>query len=174
MGTQRLYKFVDNNPMVEMRQVDYTNDTSIIRKHRRMTAINSAIEVDLTGQVCADSIGTRMYSGVGGQMDFMRGAAPRRGRSGHHRAPVHSGRRQVLAHHHRSQGRRRRHHHPVHVRYVVTSTRGRVVRPELPRARQASHRHRPPDFRDELTVYAKKTTGCKTGRGRFEGVGPVG
>jgi 4-hydroxybutyrate CoA-transferase len=75
MGTQRLYKFVDNNPMVEMRQVDYTNDTSIIRKHRRMTAINSAIEVDLTGQVCADSIGSRMYSGVGGQMDFMRGAA---------------------------------------------------------------------------------------------------
>ena len=75
MGSQRLYKFVDNNPMVEMRQVDYTNDTSIIRKFRRMTAINSAIEVDLTGQVCADSIGHRMYSGVGGQMDFMRGAA---------------------------------------------------------------------------------------------------
>jgi acyl-CoA hydrolase len=75
MGTQRLYKFVHNNPMVEMRQVDYTNDTSIIRKQRRMTAINSAIEVDLTGQVCADSIGSRMYSGVGGQMDFMRGAA---------------------------------------------------------------------------------------------------
>jgi acyl-CoA hydrolase len=75
MGSQRLYKFVDNNPMVEMRQVDYTNDTSIIRKFRRMTAINSAIEVDLTGQVCADSIGHRMYSGVGGQMDFVRGAA---------------------------------------------------------------------------------------------------
>jgi acyl-CoA hydrolase len=75
MGSQPLYKFVDNNPMVEMRQVDYTNDTSIIRKFRRMTAINSAIEVDLTGQVCADSIGHRMYSGVGGQMDFMRGAA---------------------------------------------------------------------------------------------------
>jgi acyl-CoA hydrolase len=66
---------VNNNPMVEMRQVDYTNDTSIIRRFRRMTAINSAIEVDLTGQVCADSIGHNMYSGVGGQMDFMRGAA---------------------------------------------------------------------------------------------------
>jgi len=75
MGTQRLYKFVDNNPMVEMRTVDYTNDTSLIRKFKRMTAINSAIEIDLTGQVCADSIGSRMYSGVGGQMDFMRGAA---------------------------------------------------------------------------------------------------
>jgi acyl-CoA hydrolase len=75
MGSQRLYDFVDDNPMVEMRPVDYTNDTAIIRRFRRMTAINSAIEVDLTGQVSADSIGHRLYSGVGGQMDFMRGAA---------------------------------------------------------------------------------------------------
>ncbi len=75
MGSQRLYDFVDNNPMIEMRPVDYTNDTSVIRRFRRMTAINSAISVDLTGQVSADSIGTRFYSGVGGQMDFMRGAA---------------------------------------------------------------------------------------------------
>jgi acyl-CoA hydrolase len=75
MGTQRLYDFVHDNPMIEMREVDYTNDTATIRKHRKMAAINSAIEVDLTGQVCADSIGWRLYSGVGGQMDFMRGAA---------------------------------------------------------------------------------------------------
>jgi 4-hydroxybutyrate CoA-transferase len=75
MGTQRLYDWVDDNPMIEMHPVDYTNDTHIIRRNARMTAINSAIEVDLTGQVCADSIGTRLYSGVGGQMDFMRGAA---------------------------------------------------------------------------------------------------
>ncbi|HET7685539.1 MAG TPA: acetyl-CoA hydrolase/transferase C-terminal domain-containing protein [Candidatus Limnocylindria bacterium] len=75
MGSQRLYRFVDDNPMVEMRPVDYTNDTSVIRRFRRMVAINSAIAVDLTGQVSADSIGTRFYSGVGGQMDFMRGAA---------------------------------------------------------------------------------------------------
>ena len=75
MGTQRLYRFVDNNPMVEMRPVDYTNDTAVIRRLRRMTAINSAIEIDLTGQVCADSIGHRLYSGIGGQMDFVRGAA---------------------------------------------------------------------------------------------------
>ena len=61
--------------MVEMRPVDYTNDTSVIRRFKRMVAINSAISVDLTGQVAADSIGTRFYSGVGGQMDFMRGAA---------------------------------------------------------------------------------------------------
>jgi acyl-CoA hydrolase len=74
MGSQRLYDFVDDNPMVEMRAVDFTNDTHVIRSFDRMVAINSAIEVDLTGQVVADSIGHRMYSGVGGQMDFIRGA----------------------------------------------------------------------------------------------------
>jgi len=75
MGSQRLYDFVHDNPMIEMRPVDYTNDTSVIRRFRRMIAINSALSIDLTGQVSADSIGTRFYSGVGGQMDFMRGAA---------------------------------------------------------------------------------------------------
>lgn len=74
MGTQRLYRFVHDNPMVEMRPVDFTNDTHVIRSFSRMAAINSAIEVDLTGQVVADSIGHRLYSGVGGQMDFIRGA----------------------------------------------------------------------------------------------------
>jgi acyl-CoA hydrolase len=75
MGSQRLYDFVDDNPMVEMRSVDFTNDTHVIRSFATMTAINSAIEVDVTGQVVADSIGNRLYSGVGGQMDFIRGAA---------------------------------------------------------------------------------------------------
>ncbi len=75
MGSQRLYDFVHDNPMVEMRPVDFTNDTHVIRSFSRMVAINSAIEVDLTGQVVADSIGHRLYSGVGGQMDFVRGAA---------------------------------------------------------------------------------------------------
>jgi 4-hydroxybutyrate CoA-transferase len=75
MGTPRLYAFVHDNPMIEMRPIDFTNDTQVIRTFSRMTAINSAIEVDLTGQVVADSIGHRMYSGVGGQMDFIRGAA---------------------------------------------------------------------------------------------------
>lgn len=74
MGSKRVYEFVRDNPMVEMRPVDFTNDTHVIRSFSRMTAINSAIEVDLTGQVVADSIGHRMYSGVGGQMDFVRGA----------------------------------------------------------------------------------------------------
>jgi 4-hydroxybutyrate CoA-transferase len=75
LGTRRLYEFANDNPMVEMRSVDFTNDTHVIRSFGRMTAINSAIEIDLTGQIVADSIGHRMYSGVGGQMDFIRGAS---------------------------------------------------------------------------------------------------
>ncbi len=75
VGSQRLLDFVDDNPMVELRPSDYTNNTQVIRRFAHMVAINSALQVDLTGQVCAESIGTRLYSGVGGQMDFMRGAA---------------------------------------------------------------------------------------------------
>ena len=75
MGTKRLYDYVDDNPFVEMRAADYVNDIVNIRRNPKMVAINSAIEVDLTGQVCADSIGSRVYSGVGGQMDFIRGAS---------------------------------------------------------------------------------------------------
>lgn len=74
-GTRRLYDFIDENPLVHLHDIGYVNDTSVIRQNPKVTAINSAIEVDLTGQVCADSIGSRQYSGVGGQMDFMRGAA---------------------------------------------------------------------------------------------------
>jgi 4-hydroxybutyrate CoA-transferase len=74
-GSRRLYDFADDNPMLEMRQVDYTNDTRVILRLDNMAAINSALQIDLTGQVCAESLGTRMYSGVGGQMDFLRGAA---------------------------------------------------------------------------------------------------
>lgn len=75
MGTKRLYDFVDDNPQVLMLDIAYVNDSGVIRRNPKVTAINSAIEVDLTGQVCADSIGTRQYSGVGGQMDFIRGAS---------------------------------------------------------------------------------------------------
>jgi acyl-CoA hydrolase len=75
VGTRRTYDFLDDNPEVVMLDVAYVNDTAVIRRNPKVVAINSAIEVDLTGQVCADSIGTRMYSGVGGQMDFVRGAA---------------------------------------------------------------------------------------------------
>jgi 4-hydroxybutyrate CoA-transferase len=75
LGTRRLYDFVDDNPQVVMLGADYVNDAAVIRRNPRVTAINSALEIDLTGQVVADSIGMRQYSGVGGQMDFIRGAA---------------------------------------------------------------------------------------------------
>jgi acyl-CoA hydrolase len=75
LGSRKLYDFVDDNPSVMMLGIDYVNDTAVIRTNPKVTAINSAIEVDITGQVCSDSIGTYHYSGVGGQMDFIRGAA---------------------------------------------------------------------------------------------------
>jgi acyl-CoA hydrolase len=75
MGSSYLYDYVNDNPLIRVLDIMYVNDTAVIRQLPKVTAINSAIEVDLTGQVCADSIGTRIYSGVGGQMDFIRGAA---------------------------------------------------------------------------------------------------
>ena len=73
-GSQKLYDFVNDNPLVHFKEAAYTNDTNLIARNPKVTAINSAIEIDLTGQVCADTIGTRQFSGVGGQMDFIRGA----------------------------------------------------------------------------------------------------
>jgi acyl-CoA hydrolase len=75
LGSRKLYDFVDDNPSVVALNIDYVNDTAVIRANPKVTAINSAIEVDITGQVCADSIGAYHYSGVGGQMDFVRGAS---------------------------------------------------------------------------------------------------
>jgi acyl-CoA hydrolase len=75
LGTRKVYDFVHDNPFVSFRDVGWVNDTSVIRKNPNAVAINSAIQLDLTGQVCADSIGTHQFSGIGGQMDFMRGAS---------------------------------------------------------------------------------------------------
>lgn len=75
MGTQRLYDFVDNNPLIEFQTSDFINDPEIIARNTKMTSINSALQVDVTGQVCADSIGEYLYSGFGGQVDFVRGAS---------------------------------------------------------------------------------------------------
>jgi acyl-CoA hydrolase len=75
MGSKKLYDFVDDNPGVVMKDVGYTNDINMIGRNPKVTAINSAIQVDITGQVCSDSIGTKLYSGVGGQIDFIRGAS---------------------------------------------------------------------------------------------------
>ncbi len=79
MGTKKLYSYIDDNPIIAMKDISYVNDTAIIRQNPKVIAINSAIEVDITGQVCADSIGTKIYSGVGGQMDFIRGASLSKG-----------------------------------------------------------------------------------------------
>jgi acyl-CoA hydrolase len=75
VGTRKLYDFVDDNTSIRVMNINYVNDTSVIRQNPKVIAINSAIEIDLTGQVCADSIGTYQYSGIGGQMDFIRGAS---------------------------------------------------------------------------------------------------
>lgn len=79
LGTQRLYKWVDDNPLIELHRTEYVNDPFVIAQNERQVAINSAIEIDLTGQVCADSIGPKLYSGVGGQLDFIYGASRSKG-----------------------------------------------------------------------------------------------
>jgi len=78
-GSKRLFDFVNDNPFVEFHPCDRTNDANIIRKNDKVVAINSAIQVDLSGQVCADSMGHKIFSGIGGQMDFIRGAAKSNG-----------------------------------------------------------------------------------------------
>jgi acetyl-CoA hydrolase len=79
LGTHRLYDWADDNPLIELHRTEYVNDPFVIAQNERMVAINSAIEVDLTGQVCADSIGPKLYSAVGGQMDFIYGASRSKG-----------------------------------------------------------------------------------------------
>lgn len=157
MGTPRLYEWVDDNPMLDLRGVDYTNDTATIRRLRRMTAVNSAIEVDLTGQVCADSIGHRMYSGVGGQMDFTRGAslAPEGravialpsttpdGKVSRITWELYDGAGVTVS---RSSVR------TVVTEFGVAELFGQGFRERAKRLIAIAH----PDFRDELTTYAKK------------------
>lgn len=79
LGTKRLYDWIDDNPLIELHRSEYVNDPFVIAQNDRMVAINSAIEIDLTGQVCADSIGPKLYSGVGGQLDFIYGASRSKG-----------------------------------------------------------------------------------------------
>jgi acyl-CoA hydrolase len=79
LGSEELYDYLDNNPFIEAHPVDYVNDPWIISQNENLMAINSAIEIDLTGQVCSDSIGPKIYSGFGGQVDFIRGAARSKG-----------------------------------------------------------------------------------------------
>lgn len=158
LGTPKLYRFVHDNPMVEMRPCDFTNDTHVIRGFRRMTAINSAISIDLTGQVCADSIGWHLYSGVGGQMDFIRGAAL---------AP--EGRAIIALPSTAAEGRisritpflaegsgvvtTRAHVRTVVTEWGVAELHGKSIRERAQELIAIAH----PDFRDELTAQARKT-----------------
>jgi len=158
MGTRRLYDFINDNPMVEMRAVDFTNDTHVIRTFGSMTAINSAIEVDLTGQVVADSIGTRLYSGVGGQMDFIRGAAlapngraiialpstAAGGTSSRIVSFIHEGAGVVTT---------RAHVKTIVTEWGIAELFGRSIRERAEAMIAIAH----PDFRDELAAQARKT-----------------
>ena len=148
IGSKRLYDFVDNNPVVEMRPTEYVNDPYVIRQNDKMVAINSAIEVDLTGQVCADSIGPRLYSGVGGQLDFIRGAARSRGRQADHRPPVErrrEGRGALHAHRLDAQAGRRRRDDAVRRPLRRHGVRRREpLREDDPAAGEGAHRRGPP------------------------------
>jgi acyl-CoA hydrolase len=158
MGTEKVYRFAHDNPMVEMRACDFTNDTHVIRSFSKMTAVNSAIAIDLTGQVCADSIGWRLYSGVGGQMDFIRGAA------------LASEGRPIIALPSTASGGTVSRITPflpegsgivttrAHVRTVVTEwgvaeLYGKSIRQRAAALIAIAH----PDFRDELTAQARRT-----------------
>jgi 4-hydroxybutyrate CoA-transferase len=160
LGSRRLYDFVNDNPMVEMRSVDFTNDTHVIRSFNRMVAINSAIEVDLTGQVVADSIGLRLYSGVGGQMDFIRGAAlapegraiialpstAAGGKASRIAATIREGAGVVTT---------RAHVRTVVTEYGVAELFGRSLRERAAALIEIAH----PDFRDQLRSEARRTVG---------------
>ncbi|KAI5713909.1 hypothetical protein M8J76_007597 [Diaphorina citri] len=89
LGDKPLYDFVHNNELVQMKRGTYSNDPAIIRQNHRMTAINTCLEIDITGQVVSDSLGTRIYSGFGGQVDFMRGALTGLDGKGHSRSAIH-------------------------------------------------------------------------------------
>ncbi len=158
LGTKRVYDFIDNNPVIEFHPQEYVNDPFVIAKNKKMIAINSAIEVDLTGQVCSDSIGTRLYSGIGGQVDFIRGAAHSDGVKGLIALPsvtkdghisrivpkLKSGAGVVTS---------RGDVHYVITEYGVALLFGKSIKERACELIKISH----PRFRDELTKYAKDT-----------------
>lgn len=157
LGTQRLYDFVDNNAMVEFHPTDYVNDPFVIAQNDNMVAINSAIEVDLTGQVCADSIGPKFYSGVGGQVDFIRGAA--RSKGGKPIIALPSTAKggtisRIVATLKPGAGvtTTRNDVHYVVTEYGVAYLHGKTIRQRVNALINIAH----PDFRDELRYQAKK------------------
>lgn len=159
MGTKRLYDFVDDNPMVAMLDIGYVNDTAVIRRNPKVTAINSAIEVDLTGQVCADSIGTRQFSGVGGQMDFIRGASLSDGGKPIIALPSRTGRGQARIVPFLQPGgsvvTTRAHVHYIVTEYGVANLYGKNLRQRAAELIAVAH----PEDRDTLSAEAYKRFG---------------
>jgi acetyl-CoA hydrolase len=156
LGSQKLYDFVDNNPIVEFHPQDYVNDPFIISQNDRMISINSALEVDLTGQVCADSIGTSFYSGVGGQMDFVYGAS--RSKEGKPIIALPSTTRndtitRIVPALKEGAGvtTSRNHVHYVVTEFGVAELYGKSIRQRALNLINVAH----PKFRDELTAWAK-------------------
>jgi acyl-CoA hydrolase len=162
LGTKRLFEFVDNNPIFEFHPTAYTNDPALIARNDKMVAINSALQIDLTGQVCSDSIGNQFYSGIGGQVDFLRGAS--RSKGGKPIIAISSTAKHgtisrivpmlypgagVVT----SRGL---------VRYVVTEygvafLHGKSIRERAKSLIEIAH----PDFRNECTSIAKRRSGCR-------------
>lgn len=154
LGTKRLYDWVHNNPMIEFLRTEYVNDPFVVSQNHRMVAVNSAIEVDLTGQICADSIGTRLYSGVGGQLDFVYGASRSKGGVPIIALPstakdfsrivptLKLGAGVVTT---------RNHIHYVVTEYGVANLYGKTIRERAQQLINVAH----PDFREELTKEAQ-------------------
>ncbi|MEX1071641.1 MAG: acetyl-CoA hydrolase/transferase C-terminal domain-containing protein [Anaerolineales bacterium] len=155
-GTQRLYDFVNDNAMIELHPTDYVNDPFIIAQNNKMIAINSAIEVDLTGQVCADSIGERLYSGIGGQLDFIRGASRSKGGKAIIALPskAKGGVSRIVPNLKPGTGvvTSRGDVHFVVTEFGVASLHGKSIRERTNELIRIAH----PDFHDELRYYARQ------------------
>lgn len=159
VGSQELYDFVDDNPLVHFKEAAYTNDTAIIRRNPKVTAINSAIEIDLTGQICADTIGGRQYSGVGGQMDFIRGASLSKGGKPIFAMPstTNKGISKITPFLNQGAGvtTTRAHVHYVVTEYGVANLYGKNLKQRASALIHIAH----PKFREELTQEAFKRFG---------------
>jgi acetyl-CoA hydrolase len=155
IGTQRLYKWVDDNPLIELHPTEYVNDPFVIAQNDRMVAINSAIEVDLTGQICADSIGHKLYSGVGGQLDFVYGASRSKGGVPIIALPSTAkefSRIVVSLKPGAGVVTTRNHVHYVVTEYGIADLYGKTIRQRAQSLINVAH----PDFRQELTEQAKE------------------
>src|SRR5512147_1289586 len=155
LGTRKLYRWADDNPLIEFHRTEYVNDPYVIAQNERMVAINSAIEVDLTGQVCADSIGPKLYSGIGGQLDFIYGAS--RSKGGVPIIALPSTAKQfsrIVPMLKQGAGvvTGRNHVHYVVTEYGIANLYGKTIRQRDRELIEIAH----PDFREELTCQARE------------------